>query len=199
MRFGAPRASPHRTEFILRPQPPHAHTLLSTTARMVAAGPLYGPRHTRMCVSSLAEAVVPSWCMPPTAQGERLSVRQSKAAKVKPETLEKEFWLVATLQDCKVVTAQETASAKCFLKIHWEDDAFPEKIRGEKLKLLSGTVAETDINMKLEKMAVELEKGDLVYGMLDAAPDSFPINIDSIFLNQISSERIGGLCWTLNR
>ena len=32
--------------------------------------------------------------------------------------------------------------------------------------------------------------------MLDAAPDSLPINIDSIFLNQISSERIGSLCWT---
>eukprot|EP00964_Phaeocystis_antarctica_P112760 scaffold76867_cov69-Phaeocystis_antarctica.AAC.4 len=45
-------------------------------------------------------------------------------------------------------------------------------------------------------MAVELERGDMVYGMLDAAPDSFPINIDSIFLNQVSAERIGGLCWT---
>ena len=31
--------------------------------------------------------------------------------------------------------------------------------------------------------------------MLDAAPDSLPINIDSIFLNQISSERISSLCW----
>ena len=50
------------------PPPPHrvypqttasacSHTLLSTTARTVAAGPLYGSRHTRMCVSSLAEAV----------------------------------------------------------------------------------------------------------------------------------------------
>ena len=45
-------------------------------------------------------------------------------------------------------------------------------------------------------MAAELERGDMVYGMLDAAPDSLPINIDSIFLNQISAERIGGLCWT---
>ena len=43
-------------------------------------------------------------------------------------------------------------------------------------------------------MAVELERGDTVYGMLDAAPDSLSINIDSIFLNQISAERIGGLC-----
>ena len=36
----------------------------------------------------------------------------------------------------------------------------------------------------------------LVYGMVDAAPDSFPINIDAIFLNQISAERISSLCWT---
>ena len=52
--------------------------------------------------------------------------------------------------------------------------------------------------MKLEKMAVELEMGNLVNGMLDAAPAiaSFPINIDSTFLNQISSERIASLCWT---
>ena len=53
--------------------------------------------------------------------------------------------------------------------------------------------------MKLEKMAVELEMGVYtVYGqsMLDAAPDSFPINIDAIFLNQISSERISSLGWT---
>ena len=35
-----------------------------------------------------------------------------------------------------------------------------------------------------------------MYGMVDAAPDSFPINIDSIFLNQLSAERIGSLCWT---
>ena len=31
--------------------------------------------------------------------------------------------------------------------------------------------------------------------MLDAAPDSFPINIDAIFKNQISAERIASLCW----
>ena len=104
----------------------------------------------------------------------------------------KEFWLVAKIQDCKVTTVQETASAKCFLKIHWQDDDFPEKIRAE--KLLPEAASRED--MKLEKMAVGLENGDLVYGMLDAAPDSFPINIDSIFLNQISSNRIGGLCWT---
>ena len=54
------RGPPLRTNVILRPQPPHAHTLLSTTARTVAAGPLYGSRHTRMSVSSLAEAVAPS-------------------------------------------------------------------------------------------------------------------------------------------
>ena len=43
--------------------------------------------------------------------------------------------------------------------------------------------------------AADLKKGP-VYSMLDAAPDSFPINIDFIFKNQISSERIGSLCWT---
>ena len=48
----------------------------------------------------------------------------------------------------------------------------------------------------LEKLAVDLETGGTVYGMVDAAPDSFPINIDAIFHNQISSERIGSLCWT---
>ena len=50
--------------------------------------------------------------------------------------------------------------------------------------------------MKLERLAVDLETGGMVYGMVDAAPDSFPINIDAIFHNQISSERIGSLCWT---
>ena len=109
-----------------------------------------------------------------------------------PAKVKREFWLSATIQDCKVVTAQETASAKCFLKIHWQDKAFPDKIRSEKLLLDAGSRKD----MKLEKTALELENGDLVYGMLDAAPDSFPINIDSIFLNQISAERIGGLCWT---
>ena len=100
------------------------------------------------------------------------------------------------MQDCKVVTAQETACAKCFLKIHWEDDDFPEKIRAEKRSLSTGKDAEQTKDLDLEKLAVDLEMGGLVYGMLDAAPDSFPINIDSIFLNQISSERIASLCWT---
>ena len=102
----------------------------------------------------------------------------------------------ATIQDCRVVTAQETASAKCFLKIHWQDDDFLAKIRDEKLRLSTGQVAETDRNMKLEKLAVGLEAGDRVYGKIDAASDSFPINIDRIFQNQISSERISSFCWT---
>ena len=106
------------------------------------------------------------------------------------------FWLVAKIQDCRVLTAQETASAKCWLKIHWQDDAFPDKIRAEKRPLSTGEVAEQTKDLDLEKLAVDLEKGGLVYGMVDAAPDSFPINIDAIFLNQISSERISSLGWT---
>ena len=103
----------------------------------------------------------------------------------------------ATIQDCRVVTAQETASAKCFLKLHWIDAAFPDKIRAEQRTLIKSLEpAQQTKDLDLEKMAVDLEAGELVYGMLDAAPDSFPINIDSIFSNQISAERIGGLCWT---
>ena len=50
--------------------------------------------------------------------------------------------------------------------------------------------------MKLEKMAVDLERGGRVCGMIDAASDSFPIYIDAIFLNQRSAERITSHCWT---
>ena len=108
-----------------------------------------------------------------------------------------DFWLTARIQDCKVATEKETASAKCFLKIHWEDDDFPNKIRAEKRKVPStGDVAEQTKDLDLEKLAVDLEEGYHVYGMVDAAPDSFPINIDSIFLNQLSAERIASLCWT---
>jgi hypothetical protein len=107
-----------------------------------------------------------------------------------------QFWLVAKIQDCRVVTAQETASAKCFLKIHWRDRDFPQKIRDEKRVLINGERAEQTKDLDLEKLAVDLESGGLVYGMVDAAPDSFPVNINEIFLNQISSERIDSLCWT---
>ena len=96
-----------------------------------------------------------------------------------------------------MVTAQETASAKCFLKLRWIDTTFPQKIREEKRKIPStGNIAEQTKDLDLEKLAVELERGDTVYGMLDAAPESFPININAIFLNQISFERIDSLCWT---
>ena len=98
---------------------------------------------------------------------------------------------------CKVVTAQETASARCFLKFHWQDAAFLDKIRDEKRFLRNGEVAEQTKDLDLEKLAVDLEKGGMVYGMVDAAPDSFPLNIDEIFLNQISAERITSLCWTM--
>jgi len=118
---------------------------------------------------------------------------ETAARKPKPQ-----FWLVAKIQDCRVVTAQETASAKCFLKIHWQDPDFIDKIRNEKRRFPGSLeCAEQSKELDLETLAVALEKGGLVYGMVDAAPDSFPVNIDEIFLNQISSERIGSLCWTM--
>ena len=112
-----------------------------------------------------------------------------------------QFWLVAKIQDCRVVTTQETASAKCYLKIHWQDPTFIDKIRAEQLvghkgEGHKGEMVNIELNMKLEKLALDLENGELVYGMVDAAPDSFPVNIKEIFLNQISSERIDSLCWT---
>ena len=107
------------------------------------------------------------------------------------------FWLVAHIQDCRVVTAQETASAKCYLKLYWLDTNFPEKIRAKQRTLIDPRYerAQQTKDLDLEKMAVELERGDVVYGVLDAAPGSFPINVDLIFLNQISAERIASLCW----
>ena len=142
-----------------------------------------------MCVSSLAEAVAPhDSCRPHAAQARLESSSQQGESK---------FWLVALIQDCRVLTAQETASAKCWLKIHWQDGAFPDKIRDEKRKLPNtDNFAEQSKDLDLEKLAVDLETGGLVYGMVDVAPDSFPINIDAIFLNQISAERISSLCWT---
>ena len=107
-----------------------------------------------------------------------------------------QFWLVAKIQDCRVVTTQETASAKCYLKIHWQDPTFIDKIRAEQRHLTNGEGAEQTEDLDLEKLVVGLKEGDLVYGMVDAAPDSFPVNIKEIFLNQISSERIDSLCWT---
>jgi len=108
-----------------------------------------------------------------------------------------EFWLVAKIEDCKVVTAQETASAKCFLKFHWQDAVFLDKIRDEKLARLGGEgFAEIESNLKLERLAVDLAKGEMVYGMVDATADHFPINIDAIFANQISAERLSSLGWT---
>ena len=149
---------------------------------------IYGSRHTRMCVSSLAEAVAPhDSCRPHAAQARLESSSQQGESK---------FWLVALIQDCRVLTAQETASAKCWLKIHWQDGAFPDKIRAEKRPLSNGDVAEQTKDLDLEKLAVDLKKGGEVYGMVDAATDSFPVNINAIFLNQICSERIASLCWT---
>ena len=107
-----------------------------------------------------------------------------------------QFWLVAKIQDCRVVTTQETASAKCYLKIHWQDPTFIDKIRAEQRHLINGARAEQTEDLDLEKLVVGLKEGDLVYGMVDAAPDSFPVNINEIFLNQINSERIDSLCWT---
>ena len=126
------------------------------------------------------------------AQGNNTPV-ETAAEKLR---LKSRFWLVANIQDCRVVTAQETASAKCFLKIHWQDPDFPQKIRNEKRFLINGKGAEQTKDLDLETLAVDLEKGKPVYGMVDAASDSFPVNINEIFLNQISSERIGSLCWT---
>ena len=118
--------------------------------------------------------------------------QKKKVAKV----YEVEFWLSATIQDCRVDTSQETASAKCFIMMHWHDNDFLNKIRAEMLVGKSNEYLETDGNMKLENLAQELDEGQPVYGMVDAAPLSFPINIDSMFLNQISAERIDGICWT---
>jgi hypothetical protein len=119
-----------------------------------------------------------------------------KTAAEKAKEPKHQLWIVAKIQDCRVVTAQETASAKCFLKIHWQDPDFIDKIRAEQLVGDKGEMVNIEPNLKLRKLEVDLKKGELVYGMVDAAPDSFPVNIKEIFLNQISSERIDSLCWT---
>ena len=141
--------------------------------------------HANMCVSSLAGA----YHVVRAAQGQPPELSSQKP--------KYEFWLVAHIQDCKVVTAQETASAKCFLKFHWQDKDFLDKVRGEKRFFLNGEKAEQTKDLDLEKLAVDLEDGEMVYGMVDAAPDSFPLNIDEIFLNQITAERMASLCWTM--
>ena len=190
----------------VRREPPSSHTCYPQTtasahrmhALLVDDGP-HGRRrpairpaaHTRMSVSSFAEAVAPHDSCRPYAAQDRCETSTLPAAP-KPE-----FWLVANIQDCRVTTVQETACAKCFLKIHWQDDDFLTKIRDEKRKLPNtDNFAEQSKDLDLEKLAVDLETGGLVYGMVDVAPDSFPINIDAIFLNQISAERISSLCWT---
>ena len=137
-----------------------------------------------MCVSSLAGA----YHVVRAAQGQPPELSSQKP--------KYEFWLVAHIQDCKVVTAQETASAKCFLKFHWQDKDFLTKVRAEKLEPSSDGFAEIESNLKLERLAVDLAKGGMVYGMVDATADHFPLNIDAIFANQISAERFSSLGWT---
>ena len=98
---------------------------------------------------------------------------------------QQDFWLTARIQDCKVATEKETASAKCFLRIHWQDIGF-----------LAG-IGDWTAGGNLEALRRSLDGGDQVYGMVGAtSKDSCPFNIDVIFLNQISAERIDSLCWT---
>ena len=151
--------------------------LAAFTARPSRLAPRAG--HAKMGVSSLAGA----YHVVRAAQGQP------------PKLSSQKFWLVAKIQDCKVVTAQETASAKCFLKFHWQDKDFLTKVRAEKLEPSSDGCAEIESNLKLERLAVDLAKGGMVYGMVDATADHFPLNIDAIFANQISAERFSSLGW----
>ena len=96
-----------------------------------------------------------------------------------------DFWLTARIQDCKVATEKETASAKCFLKMYWHDIDF------------LGRIGDWTAGGDLEALRGTLDGGTQVYGMVGAtSKDSCPFNIDVIFLNQISAARIDSLCWT---
>lgn len=116
------------------------------------------------------------------------------------ETVIHEFWLVATVQDCKLDAQKEVAHAKFFSKWHFQDAEFPKRVREGRRKL----VGEGD--QDAASLAEKLEKGTMLKGkMLDeAAADAaeehpsmtFPVNLDLLFQNVTgTSEVLKNLCW----
>ena len=114
------------------------------------------------------------------------------------ETITHEFWLVATVQDCKLDAQKEVAHAKFFSKWHFQDADFPKRVREGRRKL----VGEGD--QDAASLAEKLEKGTMLKGkMLDeAAADAaeehpsmtFPVNLDLLFQN-VAVEVLKNLCW----
>ena len=116
------------------------------------------------------------------------------------ETITHEFWLVATVQDCKLDAQKEVAHAKFFSKWHFQDAEFPKRVREGRRKL----VGEGD--QDAASLAEKLEKGTMLKGkMLDeAAADAaeehpsmtFPVNLDLLFQNVTGAvEVLKNLCW----
>ena len=120
------------------------------------------------------------------------------------ETITHEFWLVATVQDCKLDAQKEVAHAKFFSKWHFQDAEFPKRVREGRRKL----VGEGD--QDAASLAEKLEKGTMLKGkMLDeAAADAaeehpsmtFPVNLDLLFQNVTGAvEVLKNLCWASSR
>ena len=88
------------------------------------------------------------------------------------ETITHEFWLVATVQDCKLDAQKEVAHAKFFSKWHFQDAEFPKRVREGRRKL----VGEGD--QDAASLAEKLEKGTMLKGKMldesaaDAADDA---------------------------
>jgi hypothetical protein len=114
-------------------------------------------------------------------------------APVKDSRRDHHFWLVATLDSCRIDTVSQMATTKIFLKFHWQDDTFIDKVRNGKRKFLSSELGAGEL-------ADGLSKGERYVATLnDAASDhpseTFPVNIDAVFQNQTCSEKMANLCW----
>ena len=86
-----------------------------------------------------------------------------------------------------------TATAKCFLKLHWQDDSFLTTLQ-QKIKEEKAANAE-------ERLVSDLGAGKLVKGMQAAGSTSLitgllPVNINLLFQNQVKVDVIDSLCWT---
>lgn len=111
-----------------------------------------------------------------------------------------DFWLVSTIQDCKVDTTREIARAKVFTKWHFVDENFLEKVRDGRRSLSNWPNGDTPDGRN--EMTDRLASGKPIIGVniddskSDYPSETFPVNIDGIFSNGVGlPERISNLCW----
>jgi len=106
------------------------------------------------------------------------------------------YWLVMSIEDCKIDAPSETATAKVWSKWHFHEPKFLDLISSGEREL-EGKGIDCSTEEGRDATAARLATGNMLKDccLVDTGSTAFPVNRKSVFQNTIGSVEDLGLGW----